>query len=163
MSKIAKIHINNIEVGSLPAEEYEAIVKAVKSDWRVYLSQALNILRVALRLAVTVLRLVPWAWFVLLFLAMLAAPTEVTAVISALQKASPEAITHGIQQAIIAGIVLSVAAVFVSVISGNSIAFGFVDHFNQAINQRLRYILEEPAEGDVMVIVRDVPEGADGN
>lgn len=149
---IARVFVNEIEVGALPADQYNKIVKTVRTDRRLYVAQALNYFNVAWRFLVLTLRFVPVLWFIMLVLAEIIQPSSVTDFIASMRQATPAEVNHAICWALGAGWIFSM--VVVTFCMGLGVyPTGVVDEFDGKINRHIRSLLEVPAEGTMTVIV----------
>ena len=156
MSKIARVYLNDVEVGSLPAVQYQRIVKDAKRDWRLYVLQWLNIIGFSLRCAVMCLRLTPWVWFYLSIIALIFAPEELSQVITEYGQATPLEVTRAYAKMVVFGASISAVCLSIIVAIGKSHVYGYVNKFDEAIKNELRRLLEVPTEGEMMVVCSDI-------
>ncbi|AMB86010.1 hypothetical protein AWM79_12155 [Pseudomonas agarici] len=118
-SSIARIHVNGIEVGSLPAETYQAIAKNVRKDRRLYLAWVISAAWAVVRMLLKFYGALP-SVVVGLFLLCAAVSSETfTGILTDLKAAEPEAVTEGLRRllgfiCIIFTVTVPVVAVFVS-------------------------------------------------
>lgn len=154
---VARVFVNQIEVGTLPAEQYYALVKAARRSRRIWIAQGLNLVATMLRIGVAMLRMVPFAWFVMVVVALGVAPDDLAAVINSVKVGSAEEVVGVLRQAVVIGATLTGVAITGSMAFGGH-TYGYVSRFDEFVGQRLRELMEVPAEGDVFVIVRDVAE-----
>lgn len=155
MSKIARIFVNRIEVGTVPADLYEKIVKQAKRDWRLYVSQGFNLVAVAFRFFVVTLRLTPWLWFIASAGLVLLAPDILGEIFAALTKATPAELANEYRKAVMYGPVAVAAMLLAGMLMGFGSKYGYIDRFGEVVGERLRSLLEVPAEGTVDVFIVD--------
>lgn len=60
---IARVFVNDVEIGSLPADQYQHILDAARRNRRLYASQTLNIALTLFRLTTKILRSIPFLLF----------------------------------------------------------------------------------------------------
>lgn len=154
-SRVARVYVNNIEVGSLPADQYEQIIKNSKRNWKNYISQAFNILWVSWRIGVRIILTVPVIWFMVAFLSVIFDETILTTIFTAIQTNSPEQNTQYFKNTLNISVLISSLSIFLSSIFIGARSFGYVNLFDLAINRKIREILEVPTDGDVNVTVID--------
>ncbi|MBB5546691.1 hypothetical protein [Paraburkholderia fungorum] len=144
--------MNDIEVGALPADQYNSIVKMVRADRRLYVAQAFNYIGATWRLVALSLRYVPILWFLALIVLEVGAPSSVTDLIAAMRQATPAEINHAICWMLGIGCFVSMIIVALSMLLGGY-PTGVVDQFDGKISHHIRSLLEVPAEGKMMVVV----------
>ncbi|MGY6257273.1 hypothetical protein ACXIVK_27830 [Paraburkholderia caledonica] len=149
---IARVYVNDIEVGTLPADQYNKIVKMVRADRRLYVAQAMNYFKVLLRCLFLTIRYVPTALFFALFLFEITSPSSVTDVIVGMRQSTPEAVNHGVCWLLGTGWIVSMLFVVVGMFDG-VFPTGAVDQFDRKISHHIRSLLEVPAQGKMMVVV----------
>jgi len=149
---IARVYVNDIEVGALPADKYKKIVREVRADRRLYVIQAANYLWAAWHFVAHSLRFVPVFWFIALIVAEVLGPSEVTAFIGAMRQATPAEVNNGICWMLGAGLLFSMLFVFFCMFVGKYPS-GITDEFGGKINRQIRSLLEVPAEGTMKVVV----------
>ncbi|WP_429359308.1 hypothetical protein [Paraburkholderia sp. GAS32] len=154
---VARVYVNKIEVGTLPADVYNKIVKDVRADRRLYLGQAWNYICVAYAFLARSILQVPVFWFVALLMCEVLGPSNVTDFITAMRQATPAEVNHAICWMLGAGSLVSMIVVAFCMYLG-AYPSGVVDEFDRKINHQVRSLLEVPAQGDMMVVVAD-----DGN
>ncbi|MFC7522197.1 hypothetical protein ACFQS6_23980 [Xanthomonas populi] len=91
MSKsIARIYVNGIEVGSLPAETYQEIVKSLHKDRRLYLAWAVAAAGSIVRLLLKFYSSLPSVVVGLFLLLAVLTPDTLTGVLTDLRAAAPQ-------------------------------------------------------------------------
>lgn len=149
---VAVIRVNNIEVGSMPISQYEEIVKSVKKDWRTHVASVFSYIGFVWRI---ILRL--WHYFVQGFTIFIAFfmlyslyhQAELTQLITELRNSPSEHIAEIIRTITKTCIILTVIAVTLSIlIQGTPV---FVSATENAINKKIREVMEVPAEGQVSI------------
>jgi len=154
---IARVYVNNVEVGSLPVEQYQAIVQQARADKRLYVGQALSALNVLYRFLVKALFMVPVFYFVVLLVLEVGSPSDMTDFITAMQQATPAEVNHTIRMMLGWGFMFSAICVFFAWGLGG-FSTGYVDPFDVKIAGRIRSLLEVPAEGALRV---EIPKNAE--
>jgi hypothetical protein len=151
MSGIARLFVNDVEVGSLPEEQYLSILGQVKSEHRHYLMAVLRLLwsgwsaiMVALGcfspLLITIVALLVWG-----------APNESAEFIDSVQKATPLQIVELLKILLTAFFMLSLVVLGTMIFVGYN--FGYISPWKDARNKRLRRVMEVPTKGDFVVVV----------
>ncbi|EDC3150157.1 hypothetical protein KGN64_003238 [Salmonella enterica] len=149
---VAVIRVNNIEVGSMPISQYEEIVKSVKQDWRTRVAAVFSYVWFFWKF---IIRL--WSYFVQSFAIIIAIymlyffshPAETTQFVTELRNASSEKIAEGIRLvANICGSLTIIACTINLFIKGIP---EFVSVSENAINKKIREVMEVPAEGQVSI------------
>ncbi|MBU9439112.1 hypothetical protein KTE91_28945 [Burkholderia multivorans] len=149
---IARVYVNDVEVGALPADQYNRIVKDVRADRRLYVAQAMNYIGFVWRFVAHSLRFVPIFWFAALVVAEILGPSIVTDLIAAMRQATPTEVNHGICWMLGAGMIFSMLTVSFCMFAG-AYPSGLVDEFEAKISRQIRSLLEVPAEGTMSVLV----------
>ncbi len=153
MNSIARIYVNNIEVGTLMTSQYQDIRKQAFEDWRLYVLQSLNIIGVLLHLCIQVIRGIPMLWFLGAVLFELTAPAEAASVLKQLLQLQPTAQAHYLGQLLWETGLMSLCLVVLPSVLGALRVPGYLNVFDLAINRKIREILEVPAEGTMNVLV----------
>lgn len=156
-ASIARIHVNGIEVGSLPVEIYNGIVSTTRQDRRLYFAYAFRatslILRVLARCTVAVPGFLLLAFsFFLIF-----EPASITDVIKFLRAGSPDEITAALK-----GSLVITWWATVSLLPGMLMLFcpgqiAFKNPFTDLVNRRVRRMLEVPTEGPLCIFIENQP------
>lgn len=155
--EVARVYVNEIEVGALPANLYKKIVEDVRRDKRLLFAQAMNYCHVLYLFFRKTVVLWPIALCVAVALCEMFGPSNVVDIIAAMRTATPAEANHAICTFLAIGWATSVIfEAFCRVLSNRH--SGLVDCFDEAISRRVRSLLEEPAEGRLLVIV-----GSDAN
>lgn len=148
-ASVARIYVNDIEVGTLPADQYEYIVKQVKAEKRLYLEWLYGMLKLILR---PVLRYISWIPGIIagMFLVMaVLQPAELALIIDEIRAADSKAIVEGLRM-------LVTFTIPVGICYGSARVF-FVgphtlpDPFGDEISRWIRSELEVPTEGRMTV------------
>ncbi|MDI9095022.1 hypothetical protein AB7321_20735 [Providencia rettgeri] len=149
---VAVIRVNNIEVGSMPISQYEEIVMSVKQDWRTRVAVVFGYVGFFWKF---IIRL--WSYFVQSFAIIIAVsmlyffshPAETTQFVTELRNASSETIAEGIRSVANICFFLTVIACTLSFFIKGIPAFVSVSE--NAINKKIREVMEVPAEGPVSI------------
>lgn len=159
-SSTALVYVNDVEVGSLPTEQYYQLVKEVRRQKMLYFLQALNMANVAARLVFVWLQLAAILGAIIVCGLALSGTATLTEVFSSVQAAPPKALAQTVHH--IAVFCLSMASVGVVLLSAvGRLDSGYVNQFNRTISLRLRQLMEVPAEGTVQVVLVAEKEEAD--
>lgn len=149
---VAVIRVNNIEVGSMPISQYEEIVKSVKKDWRTRVAAVFSYVGFAWKF---IIRL--WSYFVqcfsvlfaLFMLYSLSHPAEITQFIDEMRSLPSESIANGIRSLTNTCILVTIMSYALSFfLKGSPV---FVSATENAINKKIREVMEVPAEGQVSI------------
>ena len=157
---IAVVYVNNIEVGSMPASQYDEIVESVKNDWRIRISGIFQFIGFIWRIFYRSLAFFFQSIIVLLGLFMLYSifdNSELVQLIDSLKGASSGSIAEGIRS-------LTMLCINVTILGGalRLCTHGvptYVSTSETAINKRIRQVMEVPAEGQVAITFKQ--DGAD--
>ncbi|EKN4845364.1 hypothetical protein ABHY64_004359 [Yersinia enterocolitica] len=149
---VAVVRVNNIEVGSMPVTQYEEIVRSVKKDWRTRIASVFSYIRFISRMAIRL-----WSYFVKSFAVIFALfmlysifhLDEITQFISEMRNLPSESIAVGIRSIANICFTLTIFAFAASLfINGTPV---FVSATENAINKKIREVMEVPAEGQVSI------------
>ncbi|EKQ8286760.1 hypothetical protein P6Y92_004792 [Salmonella enterica] len=149
---VAVIRVNNIEVGSMPISQYEEIVKSVKKDWRTRVASVFSYIGFVWKF---IIRL--WSYFVqcfsvlfaLFMLYSLSHPSEITQFIEQIRSLPSENIAYGIRALTNTCILVTIMAYALSFfLKGAPV---FVSATENAINKKIREVMEVPVEGQVSI------------
>lgn len=148
----AVIRVNGIEVGAMPLEQYQAIVREVKSDWLIRIATVTSYIRFSIRLASRFFYYFAMSFLVVFAIFMLYSnfhPAALTQFVTDLQGASPDVIVSVLRNITQICFMLTLITL---VITGYTMGFpAFVSASQIAINERIREVMEVPAEGTVSV------------
>lgn len=147
---VAHVFVNNIEVGSLPVCEYQQLVKSVRKSKRLYVIQLFNWLVVAMRCGGELLIMLPVYLVGLMVCVAFVAPDALSAYFTAISKLTPEQLVQTVRA--LSGALSVVYAMYLGgrLLVKGSLA-GYVNQFEAEVNERVRTLLEVPAEGAVRV------------
>jgi len=157
----AVISVNGIEVGAMPLEQYETIVRDVKKDWRTRTASVVRYFGFAFRLLSRI-----WHYFAQSFVVMFALimlysyfhPFELTNYIEEIRSQPSEKIAEVLRVLALIGMTITFLAGVLSIfIKGMPL---YVSAAEDAINNKIREVMEVPANGQV--IVRIKKDGAYG-
>ncbi|NVL48684.1 hypothetical protein F2S72_01580 [Pseudomonas syringae pv. actinidiae] len=156
-SSIARIHVNGIEVGSLPVEIYNGIVSATRQDRRLYFSYVFRAVGLTLRMLVRSTVAVPGFLLLAFSFFLIVEPASITGLIASLRAATPEEITATLKATLLFTwwvTVISVPAVSALFCPGQ---IPFNNPFTESVNRRVRSMLEVPTEGPLCVFIENPP------
>lgn len=158
-NEIARIYVNDIEVGSLPSHVYRKIVTEAKRDKRLYFAQAMNFILVVLQLTASVFKYIPFTLILFLLLGFIAGPDILVELVRASRTASPEYVVGFIGRTLLSAACFNLTVLTAGMGFG-SLRFGYVNHFDAAISRRVKSLLEVPADGDLSVIIQSHENGS---
>lgn len=157
---IAVVKVNNIEVGSMPVSQYEEIVKSVKKDWRTRVASVFFYVRFIWRQTMRVWSLFVQSFSVIIAFFMLYSvfhQSELTQFITEMRHSPSEDV---------AGFIRTIATICISstFIAGVIGLFlkgipQFVSATEDAINKKIREVMEVPADGQVSITFKKVGIG----
>ena len=151
-ASIARVHDNGIEVGSLPAETYNAIANKVRKDRRLYLAWGFAAAAALLNLLARFYRSLPSVVVGLLLLCAAISPETFTGIVAELKTANPDAITYAVRKLLgFICITFAVMAPMVAILFPGFVRFQ--SPFDQALSREIRSLLEVPAEGLLKVVI----------
>ncbi|MDZ5605334.1 hypothetical protein SJI00_21395 [Pseudomonas sp. RP23018S] len=158
-STIARVHVNGIEVGSLPAKTYHAIVRSVRKDRRLYLAwgfaAAGSVLRTLIKFYISVLSVL-LGFFLLLALF---SPDSFTSVLIYMRAADPAAFTEGLRKLLgCIGLVFTLMAPTIAILFPRY--FPFQSPFDDALSRKIRSLLEVPTEGSLRIVI-ETPQNSE--
>lgn len=156
MTQTARVYVNNIEIGAIPVDQYEQMLKEVKGDRSLLLRQVGNIVWLTCRLVVWAFMIVPFLWVGLLLVMLLFAPGELATMLQVLTTTPIEEVVAGMRPIVAYfAIVPTMALSMAMALSGDARAkrFGYVNHRKRVLDYRLKRLLESPANGPLEVIV----------
>lgn len=149
---IARILVNDIEVGTMPAETYLAIVSSVRKDVRLYLAYAGAFVGSVLHMLGKFYLSMPTVVAGLLLLLAMVSPDSFTDLVTELKAASPETITEALRSLIgNISVFFLVAAPLLSLVF--PAYFRFQSPFDKALSHQVRSLMEVPSDGPIKVIM----------
>lgn len=156
LGSIARVYVNGIEVGSLPANHYTAIVESVRKDRRLLLAYAMRVVSLVLRsifycAAATPVLLTIFCAFLLVF-----DPGSVSGMIADARSATPEELTAFLRASLVMTWFITLVVFPVALAVARPGFYSIDDPYKRAISRRIRSILEVPTEGPLYV---DIIEG----
>lgn len=152
---VAVIKVNNIEVGSMPVSQYEEIVLTVKNDWRTRIASVFSYIGFFWRF---IIRL--WSFFVkgfsllctIFILYYFLHPAELTQFINEMRSLPSEIIAAGFRLVTNICLVLTFISCSLSLLlEGKPL---FVSATENAVNKKIRQVMEVPAEGLVSITLK---------
>lgn len=159
-SSIARVHINGIEVGSLPADTYNALVKSVRRDRRLYLAWSIAAAKACLRPLGSFYCSLPSVVVGICLLAAVVWPEAFTAFVTDLRAADPTAITEGLRRVLwLFCITFTVTFPMLALLKPGLIRFE--SPFERALSRKIRRLLEVPTEGALMVEIIEQADKAE--
>ncbi|EBM6205158.1 hypothetical protein D2K34_22845 [Salmonella enterica subsp. enterica serovar Ohio] len=148
------VKVNGIEVGAMPLEQYEEIVRSVKKDWRIRVYTVANSFGIYLKLArnlfLTFIRCLGVITALFMIMSLFRPDAEIAAFIREIKSATPEGMAYAFKQITVMCIALTVMYYMFRMI------YCGVPKYNSpskiAIGNRLREVMEVPTKGEVSVI-----------
>ncbi|EAQ0916014.1 hypothetical protein EYT18_21710 [Salmonella enterica] len=154
------VKVNGIEVGAMPLEQYEEIVKSVKKDWRIRVYTVANSFGIYLKLArnlfLTFIRSLGVFTSLFMIMSLFRPDAEVAAFFREIKSATPEGMAYAFKQITVMCIVMTVMYYLLRAIFRGERKYNSPSKI--AIGNRLREVMEVPTEGVVSVIF--VKDGA---
>jgi hypothetical protein len=144
------VEVNQVAVGTITDGDYALIRLRVFSDVRVYISQALNVLRVAVNSFDYCYRAVPLGIFWIGIALAVFSPETIGSVVTALRAATAANIKEAVSTASTALAVMMVLSVGLHWAFGVS-RFGFINRFGEAIGTAVRKHCGVAAEGSIVL------------
>ena len=145
-SQIARVFINEIEVGSLPATQFKKIVSDGWRDPWLYGAQLFNIVESSVFVLIRVIRLIPFLWFAVFSAFVLLQPTTVAETLSQLLVLPPTDFVKMFKFLLLAGAIPAYLFCLVAP-KRHGDRHGFSDKFLAETSRQVRQILEVPTEG----------------
>jgi len=154
---IARVFVNDVEVGSLPLGTYKAILSATKKDWRLYIAQALNFLGICSSVFLRTLMVIPAMLSVVLVISIFCFPSLLIENIAYLKGMPISDLFSGLRTFFwrfwfICYFGVLPITMFIPYFRNG---VGFKNHFGAKIGREIRQLLEVPSEGDIKVIYVD--------
>lgn len=157
-SSIARIHVNGVEVGSLPLDTYQAIVTGVKKDRRLQLALACSFIGGVTRVLLAGLRHAPWIAGVLIGLFAVADPGSFAQFLVELKAADPADIAWFIgETAKLTFLIAVIGSIVIVLMKANAGQYLFHNPIDEAISFKIRTALEVPVNGTIRVQVIEAP------
>lgn len=162
MNAIARIFVNQIEVGSLPASQYRYIAKQARRDWRLWVGQLFNLFTVFAQFLAAAIRIIPFVWFIAFVGLTIFSPKDTINLFASLPIITPEKLSEDFQLLLRVSLILSILYLGVEGIltaaSEKPGKFGYVNMFDDAIAQEIREVLEVPAKGRVHIRIEEIAD-----
>ncbi|EGQ62317.1 hypothetical protein GGI1_12193 [Acidithiobacillus sp. GGI-221] len=149
------VMINGVTSGQISDAAYASIRRDVLLDYRVYLAQLWNCVQVSLRVVAGFLVVIPAFLFWAVVACVVFAPGDFTRIVLLLQKITPGMVAanaSGFHGMIVALFIVYLGALLVVVRR-----FGFVNRFDEAVNNGVRRAVACTATGDVFLVRFDTP------
>lgn len=147
---VVRVHINDIEVGSLPAMTYQDIVQSVKRDPRFYLAVAWDAFAVPVRMLRMANSSLPWFLVCVVAWAVIMEPAAFTQFIANVRTSDPADITTAIRKAL--SIIVTAEAIFILCLGLIYPGFfGFKSTFNELVFTRVRKVLKLNCCGEMKI------------
>jgi hypothetical protein len=154
-SSIARIHVNGIEVGSLPVEVYNGIVSATRQDRRLYFAYVFRAMGLILRMLARGTVAVPGFLLLAFSFFLIVEPASITDLITSLRATTPEQITVVLKATLVFtwGVTVVLVPAGLALFCPEQIAFN--NPFTDTVNRRVRSMLEVPTEGPLCVFIEN--------
>lgn len=150
-SAIARVFVNQVEVGSVPLTMYRELVTIAWKSPRLYIAQIMNLCGVIFKFVTGFLTTLPVLLVGIVGLAAWFWPGELQSFIEEIRTRTAAELVVFIQQI---WPTLFLLYVMIQGFRGmfSNTSFGFINHFSADIHQHLRHLLEVPVDGVVTVI-----------
>lgn len=148
-ASIVRVFVNDVEVGSVPTEQFLQIKKNARADIRLYLDQAINLFCVFTNFVYSAFLVVPYVLIFGLFLLLMFDSTTFQEMLEAFRSSSTAEITIFFKNLCSITITISVFVKSASIPFGHY--FGFKNSFNNSVAKTLRQVLETPVEGKMFL------------
>ncbi|MDR7345366.1 hypothetical protein J2X14_003813 [Pantoea alhagi] len=147
------ISVNGIEVGAMPLEQYEEIVRSVNKDWRIRACTVLDNFRIYFKFAkhalFTFIRSLGVIAAIFMIACLFRPETEVAGFIKEIQSATPEGLAYTISTITTMCICLTIMYYMFRLIFGR--VPECLSPSKIAISQKIREVMEVPTKGKVSV------------
>lgn len=143
--------VNNVRVGALSDAHYARLEKAVLDDWRLYLAQAVNLVKVVVRTAEMLIFAVPVTLFWLGLAMAVFDPTDAAAVVQGLRTASPGEIVAVVAHWAPAGLIWAVVLMSMFALLASP-RLGYENKFQAELGEAVRRRLRVVAVGRMMLV-----------
>lgn len=145
-----KVQMNDVTVGSISDAAYAKMRHAVFFDVRTHVAQLMNLSNIVSRVIDYFFISIPLAVFWGVVACYFFAPSTFSEALDAIQKVTPAEVS-----AVMSKIIRLFGAVAILVICVHAMLgrrFGFINRFDEGCNDRLRQLVECPAEGRITLI-----------
>lgn len=153
-SPIARVYVNDVEVGSLPADTYKNIVKTVRSTPYLYLSFFKSLSLLIIRKLFICIQAIPFILIGFLFVMLIIHPESIATLIEEFRVVEPNKLTQELRD-----LVGTAATLAIFILPLSAMLFPqnwyFYNPFEHEISLRIRRLLEVPTEGKVVVEIID--------
>lgn len=149
-SSIARVYVNDVEVGSLPVDTYNNIVKTVRNTPSLYFLWFKSFLLLIFRKVFGYFQAVPFVLISAFFLLLIVSPEIITSLITDFKIADPGKITEDLREIVKAVFSLGVIAMPLSALFFPE-NWRFYNPFEHEVSLRIRKLLEVPTEGKLVV------------
>lgn len=150
-TSVSRVLINNVEVGSIPTDQFQAIVAETKRDWRLYAASIWSTLFAGTKLFLKSLAIAPVVALTIASLLVFFYPDGGTAFFDELKQTTGAEISNLVRSSLTVSWLATVIALVFGIAFG-AIKFGYTDPFSRVIGERIRFLLEEPNDGPITVI-----------
>lgn len=145
------VEVNQVKAGTITDADYAAILLRVFYDFRTYIGQVTNLLRVALNSFDYCYRAIPLGLFWVGVALAIFSPETISSVLAALQHAMPSDMRHAVGTAGSLLTITMIVSVGFNWLLGLS-RFGFINRFDEAIGTAVRKHCGVAAEGSIMLV-----------
>lgn len=152
-TNIARVSVNNVEVGSIPTQQLLALKKEAKRDWKLYLNQTLNYLYTSYSIVINIIQNIPKIWFAVALLLAIFDSNSITNIIALIQSNNADQNKDFFIYLLNRSALLSTMVFIISFsFSGGSLEkYGFENKFERYVARKLMKILEVPALGEIQI------------
>lgn len=149
------VTVNGIHSGQISDAAYASIRRDVLLDYRVYLAQLWNYVQVSLRVVAGFLVVIPAFLFWAVVACVVFAPEDFTRIVLLFQKITPSMVAAHASG--FHGMIVALFIVYLGALLVVGRRFGFVNRFDEAVNNGVRRAIACTATGDVFLVRFDTP------
>lgn len=153
---IARVYLNDVEIGSMPIAQYKTIVADVKTDYRLYILQAWVVLKGAVNITFSCFHGVAMSSLLLLSLLVVFFPEDLIASITELKNYSLVDIVETSRTVFIYLWIFTSLLMPLLLAFSSKPVYGIYNCFNNKINYEIRRLLEVPTEGNLNVVCYEI-------
>lgn len=148
--QVARVYVNGIEVGSMPTDQYKALVK--EQNWRIWLhvKGIFNVFTFSYNVASRIAMATSIVIISILLVTCAVAPEGAAELINQLRQTEPKIIAAFMQRFVLLALVAVTFGTLLD-IALHPALYGYINHIDLEINRKIRQLLEVPAEGDMRV------------
>ncbi|EOZ8645555.1 hypothetical protein ACQWTT_001306 [Acinetobacter baumannii] len=153
LSDVARVYVNNVEVGSIPLPDYLQMMHVAKRDYKIYIAQALNCLYTFYFIFNKIVLSIPTIWFILALFFAVFDSNLITEFFTLIQTNTPVENKELLIYILKSSLILSFCVFLINfpIVGGDLTKFGFQNKFKLSVANKLMQILEVPALGEIRI------------